>query len=517
MRLLSAFIVVLFIFSNSYAKGEAVTQEVLNSELEKQELKYKNFKDVIELSLKHDLQMYDKSIAETDTHIGYVSDRIDNISNSVDRFAIIATIFGVLITIIVFFFSFKSNSEARHTVEDWLEKNGDDFVNREVKPIKENLNKMILDMQKQMEEFKRRSDEEIENLKAQLEEKGSEAIEGLSSKIMENDISDSEFSIEDKHYFEYQIKAIRFKPISKRTLQDYRKIILFHIASKEYSKANKVVDELIDNRKYTKYEKATIYYLKAFIQDKEGLYDSAISSLNLSLKFNRTLVMSYNLKARIYNVVKRDYTKAINLAKEALRYDKNNYDTYIALGYAYRNKAYYEKNYSLYKEAIKYNKRAIEINPDIDLAYNNIGSIYMMQRLYSDAKEWYETSFEINQNQWGYNNLLRIYLFLDEELTKSFKDKYEILFDKQDTERYTVYKMLHILYEIRHNKYSNKEEIQQAVKEWQESTQKLKYYFFGSLIEWANNIKSKQKENTLYALELFKNHSDTSTTIVSAN
>ena len=504
--LIFIFVYIFFASSFIFAKDEVVTQKLLNSELEKQELKFQNFKDVTKLSLKHDLDIAKKSIKETDVHIGYVKDRIDNISNSVDRFAIVATIFGVLITIIVFFFSFKSNSEARHTVEEWLEKNGDDFVNREVQPIKENLNKMILDMQNQIEEFKKRSDEEIENLKVQLEEKGSEAIEGLSSKIMENDISDSEFSIEDKHYFEYQIKAIRFKPLSKRTLQDYRKIILFCIASKEYRKANKIVDELIENERYTKYEKAIIYYLKAFIQEKEGQYDGALKSLNLSLNLNRSLVMSYNLKARIYNVVKRDYTKAINLAKEALIYDANNYDTYIALGHAYRNKAYYAKKHNLYKDAIKYNKIAIKINPDIDLAYNNIGSIYMMQKLYSDAKEWYETSFEINQNQWGYNNLLRIYLFLDEDLPQEFREKYDILFEKKDTERYTVYKMLHILYYIRHNKYISKEEIAELIKEWEQETQKLKYYFFNSLTEWAEDLKTEEKENILFALELFKKH-----------
>ena len=495
------------------AEDVVVTKSMLNSELEKQELKFKNFKDVTKLSLEHDLDISKKSIEEANTHIDLVSDRIDNISNSVDRFAILTTFFGVLITIIVFFFSFKSNSEARHTVEDWLEKNGDDFVNREVKPIKENLNKMILDMQKQMEEFKKRSDEEIENLKSQLEEKGSEAIEGLSSKIMENDISDSELSIEDKHYFEYQIKAIRFKPLNKRTLQDYRKIILFYIASKEYRKANKIVDELIENERYTKYEKATIYYLKAFIQEKEGQYDGAIKSLNLSLNLNRSFVMSYNLKARIFNVIKRDYSKAIDLAKEALLYDLNNYDTYTVLGHAYRNKAYYEKKSKLYKEAIKYNKRAIKINPDIDLAYNNIGSIYMMQKLYSDAKKWYETSFEINQNQWGYNNLLRIYLFLDEDLPKEFREKYDTLFEKKDTERYTVYKMLHILYDIRHNKYSSKEEIEEVIKQWEQETQKLKYYFFNSLTEWAEHLDSDEKENILYALELFKKHRDLPTTV----
>lgn len=363
------------------ADSKVVTEEKINAIVEKQDMKFDHFKETTELTLKHELEATKKSIDETNTHLGYVSDRIDNISGSVDRFAILTTFFGVLITIIVFFFSFKSNSEARQTVEDWLEENGDDFVRKEVQPIKESFEKMILNMQQEMDNFKNKSDEEIEKLKAQLEEKGNEAIESLSSKIMENDISDSEFSVEDKQYFEYQIKAIKAKPIKQRTIYDYKKIILFYIASKDYQLANNLLNKLLEDKLYIKREeKSILYHLKGLVQEKQNLFNDAILSFDKVIELTPNNTIGYTAKAKIYNIEKQDYKTAIKLANKALEIDNENYDAYISLGYAIRNKAYFENNPKLYEDAIKYNQKAIEINPDLELAYNNIGSIFLMQK-----------------------------------------------------------------------------------------------------------------------------------------
>lgn len=506
-QFLAIFIFLSISFSCVIADSIIVTEDKLTSMVEKQDIKFEYFKETTELNVKHELEITKKSLDETNTHIGYVSDRIDNISASVDRFAILTTFFGVLITIIVFFFSFKSNSEARQTVEDWLEENGDDFVKKEVQPIKESFDKIILDMKKEMENLKQKSDEEIEKLKEQLEEKGNEVIESLSSKIIENELDNSDLSIEDKQYFEYQIKAIKAKALKSRTLQDYKKMILFYIVSKDYIKANELVNKLIKDKKYMKPEKGSLYYLKGFIQEKEGLYNDAIESLNLSLDMNVKLIASYNLKAKIYNVVKEDYKEAIKLAKKALEYDEDNYDAYIALGYATRTKAYLENKNELYEKAIIYNKKAIEINPDRDLAYNNIGSIYLIQDKYLEAKEWYSNSLNINQNEWGYVNLLRIYLFLGEPFPIELEEKYFKFFKKNDTEEFTKYKMFKILENIVNSQYRDREEIKNIVNEWKNTTKILRHYFFGSLESWVIKIEDLEiKNNLIYALKLFDTH-----------
>jgi len=490
-----------------HADNKAITEDKLNSIVEKQDMKFKHYKETTDLILKQELALTQKSLDSTNIHIDDVSSRIDNISGSVDRFAMLTTFFGVLITIIVFFFSFKSNSEARQTVEDWLEENGDDFVEKEVQPIKESFNKMISDMQREMEKFKQKSDEEIEKLKTQLEEKGNEAIESLSSKIIENELDDTELSIEDKQYFEYQIKAIKAKPLKKRSLQDYKKIILFYIANKEYLKAIELVDRLINDMKYTKLEKSSLYYLKGLIAEKQNQYDNAIEFLNTSLNYDTTFVPSYTLKAKIYNVEKQDYAEASKLAKKTLEYDNNNYDAYISLAYALRSKAYFEKKHELYKKAIEYNKKAIEINPDNDLAYNNIGSIYLIQNEYIEAKSWYEDSFNRNQNQWGYVNLLRIYLFIGEKIPKELENKYLKLFNNKTTEQFTIYRMLKILFDILNKKYKDKNKIKILINEWENSTEKLNHYFFSVFKFWVLDIKDLEvKENLSFALKLFDKH-----------
>jgi len=496
-------ILLLMSFVSLSADTAVLTTEKLNSIVEKQDMKFEHYKETTDLILKQELALTQKSLDATNTHIDDVSNRIDNISGSVDRFAMLTTFFGVLITIIVFFFSFKSNSEARQTVEDWLEENGDDFVRKEVQPIKESFEKMILDMQNQMESFKKKSDEEIEKLKAQLEEKGNEAIESLSSKIVENDISDTELSIRDKQYFEYQIKAIKSKSLKERNVHDYKKIILFYVASKDYSEAMKIVNTQLENITYTNKEKASLYHLKGLIEGKENLYDDAIVSFDKALSLAPNFVVAYTAKAKVYNVDRQDYKKAIELANKALLLDKDNYDGYISLAYATRNKAYFENKHELYEIAIDYNKKAIEINPDFELAYNNIGSIYLMQNKYLDAKNWYLKSLKISPAEWVYINLFRIYLLLDEEIPIELENNYLEEFDNASKD-FFKYKMIKIIQKVAKNQYKTNDEIKSDIELLSPLKKRIGHYSFNPFFDWAKNKKDfKIKEKLLYALEFF--------------
>jgi len=482
------------------ADNKTLTEDKLNVVIEKQDMKFEHFKETTNLILKQELALTQKSLEATNIHIDDVSNRIDNISGSVDRFAMLTTFFGVLITIIVFFFSFKSNSEARQTVEEWLEENGDDFVRKEVQPIKESFEKMILNMQNEMESFKKNSDEEIEKLKSQLEEKGNEAIESLSSKII------TELSIRDKQYFEYQIKAIKSKPLKNRTIHDYKKIILFNIASKEYVKAMEIVDTQLSNTIYTKIEEASLFYLKGVIEGKKNLYDNAIISFDKALVLAPNLVIAYTAKAKVYNVDRQDYKKAIELANKALSLDKDNYDGYISLGYATRNKAYFENKFELYEVAINYNKKAININPDLELAYNNIGSIYLMQNKYFESKDWYLKSLEINQAEWVYLNLFRIYLLLDESIPKELENAYLSEFDNSSKD-FFKYKMIKIIEKISKNKYKTQDEINNEIQLLSSLKKKIRHYSFKPFYDWIEKKEnSKIKENLIYALKIFEEY-----------
>ncbi|CAA6806919.1 MAG: Unknown protein [uncultured Sulfurovum sp.] len=490
-------------FLSVNADSKIVTEDALMSIVEKQDMKYEHFKETTELTLKHELDLTKESLDKTNAYIEHTSDRIDNISAAIDRFAMLTTFFGVLITMLVLFLSLKSNSEAKRTVEEWLEENGDDFVNKEVQPIKENFTKMISDMKKEMEYFKEKSDEEIEKLKRQLEEKGNEAIESLSSKIMENDISDTELSIRDKQYFEYQIKAIKSKPLKQRTIHDYKKIILFYIASKSYLKAMTIVDTELNNKIYTNKEKASLYHLKGLIEGKKNLYDKALISFNKALELTPNLVVAYTAKAKIYNVDRQDYKEAIKLVNKALSLDKDNYDAYIGLAYGTRNKAYFENKHELYDIAIKYNKKAIDINPDFELAYNNIGSIYLMQNKYLDAKKWYLKSLEINPAEWVYINLFRIYLLLDESLSEEIENNYLKEFDKNSKD-FFKYEMIKIIQKISNGNYRTKEEIKNEIELLSPLKKRIRHYSFKPFNDWIiKKENSTIKENLKYALKIF--------------
>ena len=488
------------------ADNKTLTEDKLNVVIEKQDMKFEHFKETTNLILKQELALTQKSLEATNIHIDDVSNRIDNISGSVDRFAMLTTFFGVLITIIVFFFSFKSNSEARQTVEEWLEENGDDFVRKEVQPIKESFEKMILNMQNEMESFKKNSDEEIEKLKSQLEEKGNEAIESLSSKIINQNNFETELSIKDKKYFEYEIKKIKSKPLVERSIYEYTKLIIYQIANKDYDTALELITKLLNKNNYSLENKGMLFYLKALNFYKQGSYENAIVAINEALILHPKLVELYTLKAKIYGFLKKDFVEQRKLLKEALEIDINHYDGYIALSFATIHEAYLSNKLDLYSEAREYSKQAIEINPDLQIAYGTIGFTYLLEAKYKKAKKWYWLLFERNENKWGYYHIFRLYLFLEEPLPKEIEDEYLENYNKKNTENFSLYQMLKIIYNITKKKYINKEEIKKDIEIWDKNYNKQKYYFLELevLKIWIEQQTDEvQKESLEYALELF--------------
>ncbi|CAA6818859.1 MAG: Unknown protein [uncultured Sulfurovum sp.] len=468
------------------------------------------------------------------------NDRIDDLGNSLEHFGnyldksdtVISSVigmFGIFMTVLVIIITFRSYKEAKlaakeeaeKEIDKWIDNEAKDFMNSKIDRVQSEIyedtgNKVELllkkyevkieKLQREMEQLQKKSNNEVKVLKEELEERGNEVLDNLSSKIMENDVFDTEFSIEDKQYFEYQIKGIKSKSLNKRTIQDYKKIILFYIASKEYKLALSLVQKLLDKDKYSGSERGALYYLEGLIADKQNLFDKAISSFNQVIEYLPESPLGYTAKAKIYNVEKQNYKKAIELATKALELDEYNYEAYISLGYATRNKAYFENKVELYKKAIVYNKKAIEINPDLELAYNNIGSIFLMQQKYEDAKKWYYHSLEISKNEWLYVNLFRIFLISNEQFPLEFEKEYLAL-EKKNSEEFSKYRMLKILQNIANSKYKSKEEIEEEINEWKNIHKELRHYFFGALEEWMNKeTDSFKKENIEYALQLFETH-----------
>lgn len=496
------FLSISFLFVN--ADTNMVTEDRLISIVEKQDIRFEHFKETTQLTLKHELDLTKISLDKTNAYIEHTSDRIDNISASVDRFAMLTTFFGVLITIIVFFFSFKSNSEARQTVEEWLEENGDDFVNKEMQPIKDDFNKMIINMQKEMEIFKQKSDEEIESLKEQLEEKGNEVIENLSSNILEDDIVYTELSLVDKQLFEHQIRAIKSKPIKKRIFSDYKKIILFNIANKNYNDSVELINKLLKNNFYNHIEKGMLFHLKGLSQYKNTLLAEAILSFDSAIEIAPTLVLPYIDKAKIFNL-QGNYKEAKVLLNKVLDLDNNNYQAYKRLAYSTRIQAFAENKPLLYLKAIKYLEHAIAINPDKADAYNDIGVIYIVQYEYMKAEKWLKKSLKMNPNEWAYVNLYLTYLFLNKSYPIELEKEYFLIFGKNDTEQFSLYNLFKIIKSVSNNKYLNQKSIQEELEIWYKKIPKHRHYYFNPLKNWIDNQNNNVVKNNLkYLIELIE-------------
>ena len=486
-------------------QNTVITQHELSIKLENNNLKLEVFKNEIKNNVASESEKQNLRLENTLNQIDSVKDRIDNISNSVDRFGILVAFFGVLVTLLVIYFSFKSTSEARAEIQNWINENGEKFINKELQPIIDSFDENSKIMKKELVKLKDQSNLEIEQLKNQLNEKGNEFLDNLSSKISENDITTNEFSIEDKRYFESQIKAIKYKSLNERTFQDYKKLILFDIASKNYKKAIERIDRLLQNN-YSDKEEAWLFFLKGTVYEKQYDYDNALDCINESIKLFPSFVKAYTAKAKIFNIERQEYKEAIKLSKKAIELNNQDYDAYIGLGYAIRNKAVWEKEPKYFKEAIEINKKAIEINPDLELAYNNIGSIYRMLNDYENAKKWYKKSIDANPNDWVYNNLFMIQLISNKPFEQELEQNYLNQFKNIESKNFAIYKMLKILQDIKNRKLKNIEEIKNSIINWSQ-IYTLRHFTFEPLENWVDEEKNEEiKKNLNEAVTLFKTY-----------
>ena len=280
------------------------------------------------------------------------------------------------------------------------------------------------------------------------------------------------------------------------------------MASKDYIKANELVDKLIKDIKYTKSECSSLFYLKGLIEYRQKLYDNAINSFDNSLLYRPSLVSAYIALSKIYNIKKRNYKKAISLANQALLLDSYSYYAHITLGYANRNIAYFENQPEYYDNALKHVKKAIEINPDLDAGYHTLASIHFMKLEYIEAKKWYVISLENNLKEWEYQEwtficIFTIDLILDRKLSRKFERDYLNLFSK-GSEYFSIYLILQLLGNILEDKYINQEEIQKALQ-FIGVKNKRNFFFLDNLKNWIkNDIKGDKKEKLEYVLDVLK-------------
>ena len=505
MRLFFSIWMLLFIsFLSVNADEKIITEDRFISVIDKQDMKFENFKNSTELTLKYELE-------KTSQDINAVKDRISDIGDSIEWFATLTTFFGVLITIIVFFFSFKSNSEARQTVEDWLEENGDDYINKELQPIKESFNKMIFSMQVEMEELKKKSNLEIESLKEQLNFKRTEVdkemtihvdkikqySDNLLAQYEEKILTQSSinnFELKDKYLLENEIQTIKIKPYKKRNYADWIKIIFYNISSNEYQEALNVTNNAL--KKFTSLiEEAKLLYLQGIIFDKMKKMEDAIFVLENSIEKVPSLAYPYRKLALIYAQI--NYEKSIFYAKKSLDLD----DDYIAfniLSVVYRKK----NNLEMAKE---YLLKSLEINPDYARTYYYFGSLYTELGEYDNALNQYKKSLSLDKNYVvPYIGLFRLNLIQNQFFDKKLVEE---LYSK-DIKHYGHYhRMLVILQDI--NKGIKKEEINKRMEEWSKNfgERHFRLFSFNIIEKWIDSIDDINTRKKLnHSLSQFKSY-----------
>lgn len=468
--------------------------------------------------ISNEIEIQNLKIENANDRLEAVKERVEDISASIDRFGILVAFFSVLVTAIVIYFSFKNTSEAKSVAQEeiqkWLLERGEEFVKKEVTPIKVSLNDTVDSMKKEILELNNKYQEEIDELKNQLNEKGNEVLDNLSSKISESSITEDNLSSLDKKYFESQIKVIKYKPLNKRTFQDYKKIILFYIADKDYEKADELLERVfkynfkLKDKSWLQYMKGvSLYnqYSETNNPDK-NLYNNALEYFDSSIELCPNFVNAYTAKAKIFNVIKQQYTEASSIAEKALKIDPYSYDAYISLGYATRNKAYFEEKSELYNKAIEYNKKAIEINPDLELAYNNIGSIYKIKNDYENALKWYEKSINASPNEWVYINILMIYLISNKPFPSETENYYIKNFNKNHE---VIYHLLKILNKIKIKNITSEKLVLELLENWLKKNinKKIRYFSFRPVNIWVDGEKDEKiKQNLKNAINFFKKH-----------
>ena len=96
----------------------------------------------------------------------------------------------------------------------------------------------------------------------------------------------------------------------------------------------------------------------------KGDYDSALKSINESLKFDRNSAISYIIRARAYFEL-GEMERAIADCTHVINIDRNSSTAYVIRGNAYVRKGDYNKAISDWESALR-------INPNIDEARQNI-------------------------------------------------------------------------------------------------------------------------------------------------
>jgi len=385
--------------------------------------------------------------------------KISSIENRFSEIGIVGIIVSLLLVLISFRSVREAKLEAQQTIQDFLDKEVEEFINNE-------LNK--------------KADKFLSSLKEDSENKVNSLIQNLDD--LNNDVY---VSFNDIEYLKLQTNLINKKPLLDRTFNDYKIKILYDISQKNYNLAIEKINNLIKHHYGEK--KALLLYIHGIICDKNREIETSIEKLNEAIKEYSEFVSPYIKLANIYTTVRFDENKAFFYVQKTLKYDPNNYEIYNILGFLYEKK----KNYS---EAIKNYQKSRKINPDYPHSYNNLGTIYTTEgdyeKAYNILNEGITTTPTYLYTHLGF---LRLNLIEDKPFNKEIENKLKTLLKKQNNfDVNSIYFMLKLF-----QKSYTDLNIDNEINKWKKYNQNYIHrdYSFGIIENWINNQKDIKLKN----------------------
>lgn len=249
MKILFFLLITLFFATIGFAEVSHQSDET-NKKIEKIEEKLDTTKE--------ELTKYTQITEDT-------KERVGDISGSVDRFGVLVGLFGILMTVIVIFFSIRSTKEAKLEAKEEAQKLLKEWIEKEAKSVFEaKVNALSDELQVKGDEILKR-----------IEEKANEQYDKR-----EEDYKNWKLNLnptqEEKDKFEQEERLIEGKREEDLTLKDYWIKIVNKLNRKDYDNALILTDKAM---KITSNDIVKIVALlmgKGAILREQGKFDDAI-------------------------------------------------------------------------------------------------------------------------------------------------------------------------------------------------------------------------------------------------
>lgn len=194
-------------------------------------------------------------------------ERVGDINSSVDRFGILVTLFGILITGIVIFFSIRSTREAKLEAKEEAKKLLKEWIEKEAKTaFEEKLNALSNESQVKGNEVLKRIEEKAIEQHQRHEE---------DHKMLMLNLNPTQ---EEKDEVEKEAKEIEGKKEEDLTFNDYWIKIVNQVNSKEYDTALFLIDKATKFTSNSDEQIAGLLLTKGEVLRQLGEFNKAIKS-----------------------------------------------------------------------------------------------------------------------------------------------------------------------------------------------------------------------------------------------